>query len=1056
MKVIYILILMLGSISASAQSVAQKPELVVQTGHSDLIAAIAFTADSKLVATGSWDNTIKIWDVATGAQIRALAGHTKSVTSVAFSPDGRLLASGSTDYTARVWDVSTGRLLYTLSKHSMPVQSVAIDPDGKVLATSGVDKLIVLWDLSSGKEIRTLAGHDGNVSGVAFGPDGKTLASSSWDKTVKLWNTSSGDVIETLPSGVALMSVSLSPDGRMVASAGSFSTIKIWDVASGRELHTMRGDAEWVIPVAFSPDSRFLASGSNNLAGQTVKLWDVETGKEADLFTSFVHKPRVFSLAFSADGNTLAIGGDDNAVTLVDFAQATPRLTLKGHSRPINSIALSSDGRALAVAGRASEIKLWDLQAQTPPKNLVGHSGDVTAVAFSPDNKLLASGSNDKTVRIWDLVNGKSNALIGHTAFVKCVAFSPDGELLASAGDDNAIKLWNVKTGMLLSTLLGHLDSIHMVAFAPDGKILASASGDTTIKLWDIASGRELTTLNGHSNWVEAVAFSPDGQTLASGSVDQSIKLWNVKTGAEIRTLSGHSSVVQSVAFSPDGNRIASGSWDRTIIIWDVASGREIKTLNGHADQVVSISFYRDGRILASASVDAQTKLWDVASGANLATVTALDQDDWAVAASDGRFDASRQGMRLMHYVQSNRPIPLDSLFEQFYTPRLLAQLLYGEATAAKSPSISFAEAMKRPAPVVKIDSPKTGETFNEDPIRIVVQAVDQGGGVDEIRLYQNGKLVSDDTRQLLQVEAKNKTYNLTLLPGVNTFRATAFNKDRTESNPVDIRVELRAVEAASDLYILAVGLNEYKNTNYNLNYGRADAQAFADAVEQHGRNIFRRINKQVILDDQATRLGVQEAFNRIITAAKPQDAFVFYFAGHGVMSEGDDQRPPEFYLVPYDVVRLYGDDGGLATNGMTARLLRDLSTKVRAQKQLIVLDACQSAGALETFAVRGAAEEKAVLQLQRSAGVVVLAATGQDQVASEFGKLGHGVFTYALLQAIGGAADGGTPPDGKITVNEVVAFINDRVPELTKQYRGKTQYPSGYARGQDFPLGVK
>jgi uncharacterized caspase-like protein len=128
----------------------------------------------------------------------------------------------------------------------------------------------------------------------------------------------------------------------------------------------------------------------------------------------------------------------------------------------------------------------------------------------------------------------------------------------------------------------------------------------------------------------------------------------------------------------------------------------------------------------------------------------------------------------------------------------------------------------------------------------------------------------------------------------------------------------------------------------------------------------------------------------------------------------------------------------------------------VRAQKQLIVLDACQAAAVLETFATRGAAEDKAILQLARSAGVVVLAATGQDQVATEFPKLGHGVFTYALLQAMNGDADGGTPPDGKITVGEIVAFINDRVPELTKQYRGKAQYPNAWTRGQDFPLGVK
>ena len=1056
----FILILLLagGSIGTSEggageQAANQPPELVVQTGHSGLITSIAFTLDSKLIASGSYDNTIKIWDAASGVQIRTLAGHTKQVTSVVFSPDGKYLASGSFDYTARIWDVATGKLLHTLARHSLAVQSVAINRDGTLLATSSIDKLIVLWDLASGKELRTLMGHTGVVTSVAFGPDGKTLVSASWDKTVKLWDTTDGSLLQSFAGGIALLSVAFSPQGRTVASAGSFGTIKTWDVASGRELHTMSAGGEWVYPLAFSPDGKYLASGTNDPAGHTVRMWDVTTGSEADSLKSFNRQSHTWALAFSPDGKTLAVGGDDNSVALVDLALATTRLTLTGHSAALNAIAFSPDGKGLAVAANGPNIKLWDLRAESSPKSLVGHTGFVSAVAFSPDNEQLASGSYDKTIRIWNLVSGKSRALV-HAAFVNCVAFSPDGKLLASGGDDSAIKLWNVENGALLYTLSGHLDSVHMIAFAPGGKTIASASADATIKLWDVVSGHELRTLNGHSNWVQSVAFSSDGRTLASGSVDQSIKLWDVDTGMEIRTLNGHSSVVQSVAFSADGKRLASGSWDRTVKIWDAASGKELQTLTGHADQVASVSFYRGGKILASASLDAQTKLWDVASGAALASLTALDQNDWAVVASDGRFDASADGMKLMHYVQGNRPIALDAFFDQFDTPHLLAQVMSGDTARAKAPAVNFSEAIQRPAPLVRIISPKAGEAFSEDSVRIELEVADQGGGVDEIRLFQNGKVLSDNTRGLGIAYGNSRKFNVTLLSGVNTFRATAFNKDRTESSPVEIKIELRAAQAVSDLYVLAVGLDKYKNTTYNLNFGRADAQAFADAVEHHGHSIFRRINKQVILDEQATRAGVQDAFDRIIAKVRPQDAFVFFFAGHGVMSEGDDQRPSQFYLVPYDVVRLYGNDGALATNGMPAQMIKDLCAKVQAQKQLIVLDACQSGGAVEMMAQRGSAEEKAIVQLARSAGITVLASAGEDQVATEFAQLGHGVFTFALLEGLSGKADG-SPKDGKITVKELDAYISDQVPELTKTYHGRRQEPRGANRGQDFPLGV-
>ena len=295
----------------------------------------------------------------------------------------------------------------------------------------------------------------------------------------------------------------------------------------------------------------------------------------------------------------------------------------------------------------------------------------------------------------------------------------------------------------------------------------------------------------------------------------------------------------------------------------------------------------------------------------------------------------------------------------------------------------------------------------------------------------------------------------MNLLPGVNTFRATAFNTDRTEATPDEIKIELKAVEASANLYILAVGLNEYKNTRYNLNYGNADAQAFADAVEKRGKSIFKEISKKVIFDGDASHGGIKSAFNDIIKQARPQDVFVFFYAGHGAMSEGDAKIAADFYLVPYDVVSIFGDSGNLTDKGIAARDLREMLIKVKALKQLIVIDACQSGGATETIAARGPAEEKAIMQLARSAGVAVLASAGQNQVATEFAKLGHGVFTYALLKGLNGEADG-SPMDGKVTVKELAAYLDDQVPELTKLHKGKLQYPNSSTRGQDFPIGIK
>jgi uncharacterized caspase-like protein len=273
------------------------------------------------------------------------------------------------------------------------------------------------------------------------------------------------------------------------------------------------------------------------------------------------------------------------------------------------------------------------------------------------------------------------------------------------------------------------------------------------------------------------------------------------------------------------------------------------------------------------------------------------------------------------------------------------------------------------------------------------------------------------------------------------------------ESAPADVVVTWGGPRAESALYVLAVGINDYVNPKYRLNYGRPDAEAFAKALATVGKKLFATVNTTLVVDGDASRARIEAAFDDIRKKAKPQDAFVFSYAGHGVMSEADPAPPAELYLPLVDVKQLYGDNEELARAGMSSSRLRELATLVPAQKQLLVMDACQSGGAVESFSFRGAAEEKAMAQLARSAGVVVLAASQSEQLAAEVKQLGHGVFTYALLAGLQGAADLGH--DGKITVKELEAYLNDEVPALTKKYRGTAQYPNSFAQGQDFPLAL-
>jgi WD40 repeat protein/tetratricopeptide (TPR) repeat protein len=506
--------------------------------------------------------------------VNTLKGHKGWVSSVGFSPDGQQLASGSGDNTIKIWDVTTGKVLNTLKGHESEVYSVGFSPDGKQLASGSRDNTIKIWDVTTGKVLNTLKGHESSVLSVRFSPDGKKLASGSRDNTIKIWDVTTGKVLNTLKGHESLVwSVGFSPDGKKLASGSGDNTIKIWDVTTGKVLNTLKGHEGWVSSVGFSPDGKKLASGSED---KTIKIWDVTTGKVLNTLKG--HESSVWSVEFSPDGKKLASGSEDKTIKIWDVTTGKVLNTLRGHESSVNSVGFSPDGQQLASGSGDKTIKIWDVTTgkvlNTLPSERYANKGDegwVWSVVFSPDGKKLASGSGDNTIKIWDVTTGKVlNTLKGHEGWVSSVGFSPDGKKLASGSGDNTIKIWDVTTGKVLNTLRGHESSVNSVGFSPDGQQLASGSGDNTIKIWDVTTGKVLNTLKGHESSVWSVEFSPDGKKLASGSEDKTIKIWDVTTGKVLNTLKGHEGSVWSVGFSPDGKQLASGSDDKTIILWDL------------------------------------------------------------------------------------------------------------------------------------------------------------------------------------------------------------------------------------------------------------------------------------------------------------------------------------------------------------------------------------------------------------------------------------------------------------------------------------------------------
>jgi len=276
--------------------------------------------------------------------------------------------------------------------------------------------------------------------------------------------------------------------------------------------------------VTFSPDGKFLASGSNEGTVKIWDVWDVGGWREVAILKRW---DGVISVTFSPDSKFLASGGSDTTVKVWEVGSWREIATLKGHGGSVWSVAFSPDGKFLASGSVDRMAKVWEVGDWREVATLKGHGGSVWSVAFSPDGKFLASGSMDWTVKVWEVGSWREIATLkGHEGSVESVTFSPDGKFLASGSDDNTVKVWGVGSWREVATLRGHESDVHSVFFSPDGKFLASGSEDKTVKVWEVGSWREVATLKGHEDYVYSVSFSPDGKFLASGGIDGTIRLW--------------------------------------------------------------------------------------------------------------------------------------------------------------------------------------------------------------------------------------------------------------------------------------------------------------------------------------------------------------------------------------------------------------------------------------------------------------------------------------------------------------------------------------------------
>ncbi len=739
--------------------------------------------------------------------------------------------------------------------------------------------------------------------------------------------------------------------------------------------------------------------------------------------------------------NTLRFSTEDFGVRQFNFETYKP----EGYIQGMKSMILSADGKLMASIDKkiailngatGSVIKTLTLPATIDPQ--------IEFFFFNNNNtKLIFTEKLKGTLYVLDIASGIAAKLTTLGALLSSVSSSFNGKYFAAITSKNNLNFLTVY----------NLDSKTVVL----NKRLCDPYKDADCPT-EISFLNDSYYIIGTGQKDNISIYKADDEAYSSKFNIQHYNLFSV-LGGDIKN--------NMIAIGEVG-QFQVGSYNIKLI---TKEGKLLKEFTAKKNNdFLKVSFSTDGKLMFTPTTQKGVQVWNVATGELLGTYYFVEKTkEYVFISPEGLFDGSADGMKELYFVKNNKTVPLDKLYEKFYTPELLRRKVNGEIFSppnidglyeAPKVTIKYAEAKRN----LEIEDDITTYVNTSGIAEITVNATAPEDKVDEIRLFHNGKAVNLATRGLFVTDADGtdtKKYTINLLPGTNNFRAVALNSQRTESEPDEILVNYQsgnapvlkpggntngtiidAVDKNATMHLVVVGVNAYKGKIKPLGYAVPDATAFKEEIEKDARSVISNVKSYFITDAQADKTGIVKAFNDIKKNAKPQDVFVFYYAGHGYIHPGNK----EFYLVSADV-----EDGNesLLKNGVSAKELQSFAVEIPAQKQLFIMDACQSAGAFEQMLKHDGEQQKALAVVSRSTGTHWMAASGSTETAKEFGELGHGAFTYTLLQALKGQA----AANKMITVNGLKNFLQVQVPELIKKYGGGAQYPASYGFGNDFPV---
>jgi len=1013
-------------------------------GHSAIINAVSFSSNGKYIVSGggiSYDDKpgeLKLWNAESGKLIRTFAIQDKNIKVVNFSPDNRYIVSAGSNYSEKIgefklWEVATGKLLRTFKGHSALVNVVTFSPNGKYIISGSQDQTLKLWKVVSGKPIRTFSGQASSANAVSFSPDGKYIVNIA--EKIKLWEIANGklSIFDYFPVSNRLVDLKwrekyyvqkppavYSPDGKYIIGAGQNNTFIMWEVATGEKKRTFKGHSDNITSLDFSPeDYKYIVSGSFD---KTVKLWETFTGKEIKSLKG--HSYGITSVSFNYDGTSIISKSEVGSLQIKELKRWN---IASGKEYP---------NFAPTNARRMPGIYSWDGQKYI----------DAVEGIYSPDGKYV--------------VISRSRG-----------GFQPDTFVLGETATENI-------PCRLQHPGRGTYDSVGAVGFSPNGKYLIgefsykgysyqlhgnrmipiySQNGMTyDIFIWDVASCKVIYQFRS-SKQVNVVKFlidSPDGRYIVTENENHNLTLWevaknlrNVTSAAyrwppnqqapnfkELHTFEGHTNSVSSVNFSPDSKYLITGGLDVQLILWDIGSGKKLVS-------IVPISNSNDYIIYTPENYYMSKNGYD-------AIVVALGMKGYSFEQFDLRLSRP-------DFVLKNLPNSDPVLIEAYY-----------KAYQKRLQKMGFTEDMLKDdfhVPEIEIINEKyIPISTTKGNLTIKVKATDSQYKLDRINVWVNdvpvygmaGINMRDENKQ-----TDTREIPLRLSNGDNKIQISVLNQNGTESLKATKKVFYEGQQVKPNLHIVAIGVSQYQNATYNLNYAAKDAIDLTEIYQKKpDLYLFGKIYVHTLINEKATLENIRQ-LKRKLMRTKVDDRVILFFAGHGLLDI--DDKSLNYYLATYD-----SDFDNISQNGLHYEKLEELLDGIPARQKVMFIDACHS-GEVDkeeiklarakntnhgkvTFRNVGKKITKKTVglensfdlmkqlfaDLRRRSGTTVISSAGGAEYAIEGDEWKNGVFSYCLLSGLqNNTAD--LNQDSKVMISELQQHLLQCVLKLTE---GKQQ----------------